>query len=460
MPRKTSWIAASIALAACSCASAPRTVAIDAARPIVPVQHTAPAKGDSKTNDVSPLRGQSPDGASSEDAGFAVIGRKPSRVEPAGHRSGRIPGVYFTPAEMRGPIDCPVGPECEPGAPCAPPAGRVTFGPPVGGPPAGFAAIAPFNATFAPIPAYSLARSYPDEYVCDGGDAGLPVHYDQYNRLGLETEDTVGEYVDSDGTFRVKPSTRVCIYAPRFGAMRTVSGPNADTAVHRLASAHETQFGAGLRNRDVVNLHAQRQGTDRLRVQSRLSGLEVERKGVGAMQATAVVIHSKLINTFQDLAFVQTGQLLTGEEARLANGIQSAIAWNRVENPVISARTIALQEVRASFRPMEIVGREDRRTKGDLRIVKLADKKTAVPGDLVTFTIRYDNIGELPVSQVRIADNLSPRLEFLEDTATSDRAGEVTTEDNGEGSVLVTIELDEPLPGKTGGVITFQTRVR
>jgi uncharacterized repeat protein (TIGR01451 family) len=306
----------------------------------------------------------------------------------------------------------------------------------------------------------SYPRLYPDEYLCDGGDRALPVHYDDFNRLGLDTEDTVAEYVDSDGMFRMKPSTRVCIYAPRFAAMRTATQPESGTAINRLASAHETVIGSGFRNRDAVNYHEQRLGAEGMRVRSRPSGLDTDYIGRGAHQNVAAIQHDRLLNTFEDYMFVRTGQLETGEEAWLAKGVQAAMVWTRNENPVIVAKVIGGQETRTIFRGAEIVGTKFEGRPGQLRIVKLADTKVAVPGDVVTFTIRYDNVGDLDVTKVRIIDNLTPRLEYVMDSGTSDRAGEITVEDNGEGSSVLTIELDEPVKGRTGGVITFQAKVR
>ena len=61
----------------------------------------------------------------------------------------------------------------------------------------------------------------PDEYICDGGDDGLPVGVRADWRVdGLEQEDTVAHYDTLDGRVVVQPSNRVCIYAPRFAAVR------------------------------------------------------------------------------------------------------------------------------------------------------------------------------------------------------------------------------------------------
>ena len=91
-------------------------------------------------------------------------------------------------------------------------------------------------------------------------------------------------------------------------------------------------------------------------------------------------------------------------------------------------------------------------------IIKLVDEPAAVPGDVVTFTIRYENIGDRELYNIRIVDNLTPRLELLPGTTNSDREGEFAIEDNTEGSVVLTFQLAAPLPGKTAGTLRFQCR--
>jgi uncharacterized repeat protein (TIGR01451 family) len=107
-----------------------------------------------------------------------------------------------------------------------------------------------------------------------------------------------------------------------------------------------------------------------------------------------------------------------------------------------------------------LTGVDIRRSIGKLRIVKMADKKQAERGDVVTFTIRYDNVGERSLTDVTITDNLTPRLEYVEDSGTSDRDGRLDTVDNGEGSKILKWTFDKPLEGRTGGVVTFQAKVK
>ena len=128
---------------------------------------------------------------------------------------------------------------------------------------------------------------------------------------------------------------------------------------------------------------------------------------------------------------------------------------------MIHASDTASQSVAAQFQAQQYLGVEtEKKQIGDLRIVKMADRKFADSGDVVTFTIRYDNLGERELREIRIVDNLTPRLMFIDDSASSDRPGNIVIEDNAEGSEVLRFDLDGVLPGESGGVITFQTKVR
>ncbi len=147
----------------------------------------------------------------------------------------------------------------------------------------------------------------------------------------------------------------------------------------------------------------------------------------------------------------------------ISQTVQNAIAWSRNDFPIMNASTTASQDANAYTKVQAKVGVEDeRQTKGDLRIVKLADRGTAQIGDIVTFTIEFENVGDFDVYDVRIVDNLTPRLEYVPESASHDpeHAGEITIAPNGEGSQILTFTLEQPLKGHSKGSITFEARVR
>lgn len=307
-----------------------------------------------------------------------------------------------------------------------------------------------------------MPKHFPDEYLCDGGDRDFPVHYDSTSRLGLDTEDTVAEYIEHTGKNRVKAATRACIYAPRFAAVRTISLPQEEQMITDVAGLRNSTGGSGLHSKLGITEKTKRDSVGNVRVRSRAGGLESEMVPDAVETLAAPAIHDKLLNTFQDLAFVRSGALEQTDAARLQLGLNSALVWSREQNPIVVAKidvpTEGLQTVTSSC--LTVIDDLPSQQPGKLRVVKLADKKSAEPGDVITFTIRYDNEGPREVHHVRIVDNLTPRLEFIPESATSDHPGELLTEDNGEGSLVLVWELDETLPAKKGGVVTFQCRVR
>jgi uncharacterized repeat protein (TIGR01451 family) len=303
-------------------------------------------------------------------------------------------------------------------------------------------------------------ETYADEYLCDGGDREIPVHYDSRNRRGLDTEDTILEFTDVRGNERMKPSNKVCIYAPRFATVRTVSRPHEESMTNEVAGLGQLAAMGGIQTRLKASANVKREMTGRIAVRSRASGLETDAYQGEVSQLRSPSIHDKLLNIYQSLNFVRFGRIDDADSARLNYGIQAAFLWTREENPVISSKTDMALEGHFEEASATITAIDEKDEKENLRIIKLADKKSAVPGDDIEFTIRYDNLGGREVHHIRIVDNLTPRLQYLDDTATSDRAGRLVLQDNGEGSQILIWELDEPLPGKTGGVITFKSRVR
>jgi len=303
-------------------------------------------------------------------------------------------------------------------------------------------------------------ENYSDECLCDGGDRDLPVHYDAANRRSLDTEDTVLEFTDRDGIERVKPSNRVCVYAPRFASVRTVSRPHEELSTNEVAGVGQLASLQGIHSRLRITHADQREMMSGVTVRSRAGGLESEAFPDTISQLRSLSMHEKLLNLFEALSFVRSGKIEETETAQLSKGIQAASSWTREQYPVISSKTDMAIEGRFEQSVSSITVVEEKEEAENLRIVKLADKQTAVTGDVIEFTIRYDNLGGREVHHIRIVDNLTPRLAYVNDSATSDRDGRLVLQDNGEGSQILIWELEAPLKGKSGGVVTFKARVR
>ena len=313
------------------------------------------------------------------------------------------------------------------------------------------------------VAAGPLADLFPDEYVFDGGDRNAPMHYTAGDRVGLDTEDTLAEFVDHTGTYRVKPSNRVAVYSPRFGSVRTVTGLETDIKIDKALGARDAISAGNLNSELSGEENTRTVGIVGLDSRRRADGMETSLPPSQASRTDQIVMSSKVDKGLEDRKYTSVNELGKLDSPVISEQLRNAVVWTRNQFPQITVNTSGAGEVKAFFKPQLTIGIEDeRQTKGDLRIVKLADRSTAQAGDIVTFTIRVQNVGDFDVYDVRIVDNLTPRLLYVEGSAGIDEQnpGEVTAVPNGEGSQILTFTLDQPLKGHSSAVITFETRVR
>lgn len=301
---------------------------------------------------------------------------------------------------------------------------------------------------------------YPEEYLCDGGDRGLPVHYDSLGRQGLDTEDTIAEYQDHTGEREMKVSNKVCVYAPSFGTVRNVSQSVSNTSVDKVLGAHELMLGSNLKSKlEPFNSRRTKQANKTV-VRSRPSQYEAEQIDGLVGQRLQLGNHKTLAGAYEELGKVYPIRA-DGKTSPISMGnMTAALSWSRKQNPVISAVSTGGNEVYAFFGAASITGLDKEESKGELKIQKSANVAEAKQGETVTFTIEYHNWGDRELTNVRILDNLTPRLEFIPGSVKSDIECETTVSDNGEGSVVLQWALKNDLPGHATGTISFQCRVK
>src|SRR5690606_23596303 len=104
---------------------------------------------------------------------------------------------------------------------------------------------------------YGPVRGPSDEYLCDGGDHGLPAAVlKDWSVAGLEQEDTVAHYDTVDGRTIITPSNKVCIYAPRFAAVRKVVDLEAYARYDAVAGAKQRMIPVGANESEEVTTTA------------------------------------------------------------------------------------------------------------------------------------------------------------------------------------------------------------
>ncbi len=299
-----------------------------------------------------------------------------------------------------------------------------------------------------------------DEYLCDGGDFGLPaaVRAD-WTVDGLQPEDAVAHYDTVDGRVVVQPSNRVCIYAPRFAAVRRVRSLMADEQ-HQPIDVVLNQAGpvqAGELTPVATSLQRQAPAVDLGQLPPSLFRQRQQAGGLDNGQALVDVRGT--LAAAANLTIIRTGQVDGSEVAQVERAVESAVAWTGDQAAQVlfeNQQVVAVVGLRQPGLVYETSGPNSPR----LRLLKLASTSHAQPGEEVTFTLRYDNIGDQVIGNVTVVDNLTTRLEYVPDSAQSDVDADFSTEANGVGSLVLRWEIKLPVEPGEGGVVTFRCRVR
>lgn len=276
---------------------------------------------------------------------------------------------------------------------------------------------------------------------------------------GVEMEDTVAAYKTLDGRTVVEPSNRVCVYSPRFGAVRQVVGLVAHEERQQLSGVSKPVGPSTPTSNQFVG-HAKQNIQPNDQIAARPAVAMRTRQGDGAMSsAVGPRSFQNGFKPYENLSVIRIGAYKEAEMAFLAKSSNAAIAWshNQAVQIVLDRKgamaTVKYDDVRSIY----TVSTEGRPR---LRLVKLASTAMAKPGEEVTFTLRFDNLGDQPIAKVVIIDSLSTRLEFVPGSAECSVEAKVSTQPNEGDSVAVRCELAGPLAPTKGGILRFRCRVR
>ena len=299
------------------------------------------------------------------------------------------------------------------------------------------------------------------EFIYDGSDRGQRIVVDdQWKIHGLDTEDTIGHFDTTDGRRLVSPSNRVEIYAPRFSAVRQVSdfsnsrfrqGPHSANNKLPLQLADGTDFSSTTKQHLQLN---------RFDATKRASSFRDTTRGLTSENGIILQGTRNRIEPYSDLGIIRFGRYSSSEGARLNLGMMSANVWRDDLGLQVSAGNATPVIVNDVYKVQQI---ETIETDGDnaiLRVVKIASRLSGRPGDIIEFTIRFDNLSPKPIGNVTIVDNLTGRLEYVDGSAESTLKANFITEQNAEGSLILKWEVVDPLPKSEGGVVRFKCRVR
>jgi len=360
----------------------------------------------------------------------------------AGGQYPSLPESAYTGMPAPGqPCPMPMGPTAAPGMPHGIPLPYMAGGP-----------WAP-EGTSQPWPA--------EEYLCDGGDRGLPAEVrPDWEVLGLESEDTIAHFDTLDGETLIEPSNRVCIYSPRFNAVRRVETPVASERAEGWADVASPEVLMGPTNTQRVGTNTQNFQPvlhDRTRLVETFLG---EQNGGEVSGAQGLRAFEDGFLPYENLQVIRQGVIDSAEMPFLALGAKAAITWSSDQAvQVILDEQSAMEDVSDVTAP-SVYTVNAPPANPRLRVVKVASTPFAEPGDEVAFTIRFDNVGNQPIGNVVVIDNLTTRLEYLPDSAQCSIEASFFTQANEAGSLAVRCEVTEPLEPGEGGILRFRCRVR
>lgn len=301
-----------------------------------------------------------------------------------------------------------------------------------------------------------------DEYLFDGGDRNQHARVlPNWEVRGLDTEDTIAHYDTLDGRRVVEPSNRVQIYSPRFCAVRQVVSLRLNEQMDASSNVRQEQMMRGVAETQEVRSNTQNVQTSENTSRKLLNAFESEQGG-GTLAGREELrgFEQDMFLPYENLVAIRTGRYEVAEMARLAASTDAAITWTHDLGVLV---IIDRERATAAVRDQSVgtvYGLDERPGSPRLRIIKVASTANALPGEIVEFTLRFDNAGSQVIGNVTIIDNLTTRLELVPESAECSLKANFRTEPNEGDSLALRWEITDPMPPKEGGVIRFKCRVR
>jgi uncharacterized repeat protein (TIGR01451 family) len=299
-----------------------------------------------------------------------------------------------------------------------------------------------------------------DEYLFDGGDSDGSVKVRPDGSLeGLDSEDTIAHYDTLDGRTVVKPSCRVCIYSPRFAAVRQVLQPYGDNQLVR-AGGVDMPIGPvpQLEIQPVASSMQPVTPVGEIGARGPITFLE-HTPPIGLISHTVIRATVDRLKPYENFTVIRTGVIIEAEMPYVAESVQAAIVWTTAQGvDVMIGRQKAIV-LEGDKRAQATFGIEPPKHPC-LRICKVASTNSAKPGETVEFTLRFDNVGDQPVGNVTIVDSLTTRLELVDGSGQCSKDAKFFSEPNKEGSLVLHWDITNPLNPGEGGIARFKCVVR
>jgi uncharacterized repeat protein (TIGR01451 family) len=329
------------------------------------------------------------------------------------------------------------------------------------------------NGTRCPLPRGPICTPSPpparpslprDEYLCDGGDRGVPSLPASDGRIsGIEPRDAVVRFdigIKGIAHSRVLPTNVVCVYAPRFAEVRVSTGTNENIDIQTTKTDKTIAKTARAESAAASKRLVQNQAPELARERSRAAGLRgrlltTEESNMRSAYAFTEPVLAAVGIQKQSAEIARTRDKAVQVKVKLRlDGIKTA------ESPVIAGITEGTSQAVKVWGAHSMTGVETPPDRPGLAVIKRVSAVEAEPGDTLTYAIVYRNIGNTPIKAVSIVDSLLPRLEYVAGSSRGPNGTAFTTAVNRAGATELRWDLPGVLaPGATG-YVSFEVIVR
>jgi uncharacterized repeat protein (TIGR01451 family) len=303
-----------------------------------------------------------------------------------------------------------------------------------------------------------------DEYLCDGGDQGTPAGVGDGGAItGIDPRDAVMRFDVGLGDRRqprILPTNRVCVYAPRFAEVHISTGTNEAVEVHGAAlgrTADRSVQAEGLSySRRLVQNQSPELARQRRRAQDLdgrvFAGEDSNMRGAD-MYHNVQQVRVDSQRQPAEIARTRMKPALIKEKLRI-DAIKTA------ESAVMTGLVESVSQNVKTWKPYVMTGVETPPNRPGMAIIKRVSATEAEPGDTLTFTITYRNMGNTTIRAATIVDSLLPRLEYVRGSAKGPRDTIFSTAENRVGSTELKWELPGVISPGASGQVSFQAVVQ
>jgi len=300
----------------------------------------------------------------------------------------------------------------------------------------------------------------PQEFLCNGEDQDPNAVLTQDDRIiGLQPMDTVSHYTTQDGDIEFTASNRVCLYSPRFGNVRRITGALQGEGAIAVAGTIRPVGPQGIVDDLPGLVMTDSVEVDQAEITHRIDSMRDRNRGVRIQSIEQPLLAANVLDVLAGIQNVSISQIDESLLAMLQRHAVAANIWTLQETVEVEIQDLAPPVLTRDQKVDALVVYEFPDA-GRLNLIKIADKQHAAIGDTVTFALRLQNVGDSAVSGVVVADSLTTRLEYIADSQTASVDAEFETKLNSAISSQLIWRLKEELAVGDSVTFEFQCRVR